>query len=508
MTTQYKKSLAGIKTSNTALSAAYVLAAYGMEAVGLDLVSRQTEKSIDQFHSPKARAQMLRDNIAGIKTKGMIAPLKQTMESMATHLKGLKSSTTGFEGLKDQIKRQGNNVAQLALLKTFEGKLSSTRIYDFDVSEPSKRLEVLHGLMENDEVNDPRAILAYITSQYDNLLKELKRKKETDLKLIKNTILVMKQQPSCPQEDDINKLEQDLINTLNERYDKAEKGIKTDFETGVPAAKEGEKGTPSLKSLLENEAQKAELELINFVIFSEKSKSKEVVESDLSMRVGAPGADKGKKYRKLSFEDYANDANPERSAAWFSVEAWQHYGQYLMNNKAVLTTPSGLRMNHDERGVSIKFPASSSFYYHYQDRLLGSDMMLMVNEIKRQGKTEIKLTLTVHDPKLRQKIMEEFYYAAHLAGFPDNKIKFQVRFTEKEKAEESIENKTAEEIMGRLGSAPSRAQTKAQMWKQEQETVSKDSKIALNREVHSIEERIDEILERPAIQASQQGPRM
>ncbi len=519
MTTKYKSfkdRLTIAKTPNTVFSNAYLLAAYGMEAVGFDLLSRQVDTSIDQFHSPKARAKILSDNVAGIKTKGLVAPVKKCIGSLTTHLNGLRHSSTGFESAKQKMESiligstagdKEDAREKLQKIKALENSLATSRVYNFDLSEVKKRLEVLHEFLENDEVDDPRAIVAYITDQYKVLFDELKRKRESDLKLIKENIATARTDNDILPVSELNKIEQDLIKTVNESYDKAEQAIKSDFETGVPAAKKGEQGTPGLKSVLEEETQKAELELIHFVIFSEKTKSKEVVEASLGMSAGPAGSNQGKKYRSLAFEDYVRDEKPERSNAWLSLESWRHYGEYLMNNKAELYTPSGLRLSHDGNGsVSIKFPSSWSFYYHYQDRLLGSDLMLMVDEIKRQGKTEITLTLTIHDPKLRQKIMEEFYYAAHLAGFPDDKIKFNVKCSEKE--DQSIDNKTAKEIQGRLGNAPNRAKIKAGTWDQERAAVSKESKKELNRHVQGIDDRIEDILNKPAMETNIPGMRI
>ncbi|HVT62735.1 MAG TPA: hypothetical protein VHD33_04520 [Legionellaceae bacterium] len=509
MPTQYKGFKERFKAVKTPVSSAinavktttYIAGSYAMSIVGLDL-GTQVEKSIDQFFSPRARANLFKDNIAGLKVKGLIPSVKQSIQSLETHLKVLEHPNTGFEELKNKLHMQSQDTRnshqnaaknQLNQLITIEGNLRAIRYPSFDINEIQKRFEVLKDILERDDVEDPRTIPAYVDIQLKALAKHIKDKKASDLQAIERQMNALRNgiNHDVLSIDEITKLEQTLIKTLNETYDKFEAGIKKDFEEGVPAAKQGDTPVLSIKNLMQKEADKAEAELFNLVLFSEKTKSKEVVDANPGA-LGAHGANKGKKYRSITFEEYVQDQPRTQSLLDFA--------QYLMNNKAEIYGLGGLRIKHDgQGGISMTIPHGLSLYYHYQDRLLGADIMSIVNQIKAQGKEEITLTLDVHDAKLRQKIMEEFYYAATLAGFPPDKIKFNVTYTED--PEKSISNKTASEIMGRLGQAPQRAGIKQQIWQQEQAEVDKESKVALNRRVAALDQKIENILNQPPLQA-------
>lgn len=524
----FKEQIKSIRP-DTALSPLYLLKNYGLSILGFDLLSRQMDKSIDEFHSPKAKAKILKDNVKGIKTSYLNEHIKKANESIATHVTNtLVRATTGFETLLNALDplpaATDPNFPRLQakrnLLTNTQRGLQNTRGLNEELTLFKLRMETLQNLLESKkpEIHNPRVIVAYIKKQYDEALEQLKLKKTADLIKVNEQISNLRRDnvdaghgfPLAAHE--INTLEAALKKDINEAYEKAEKGLDKDFKTGTPPADkkdENDKGVPGLLSEFDKEVTKAEAELFNFVLFAEKSKSKKIVEDTLTAGLGAATNDEGEIYRNITFADYANSL-PERDTSWSSYvspSAWYDYAQFLMNNQGQITTPSGLRIGYSEDGtISFSFPSGNSFYHHYQDRLLGADMMLMVNEMVKRGASQVVLNLECDDPKLRKKIMEEFYYCAHLAGFSDDQIKFKISGCPRAKDEEErkpIDNKKASEIMGMLGSAPSRAQAKKQEWDQERAALEKDAKVERQREVQALTDHIDDIigLNRPAINA-------
>lgn len=512
-----KKSFTAMRSSplDMILSPAYFALNYGKELFGMDLLQSQMDKSIDQFHSPTARHKMLQENVKGIKTSYLHEHFKKATQSITTHLvTNLTPATTGFESLLQPLEALVNDPVQGAratqkrdLLLPIQRSLDPSRRLNNDLNLFKLRMETLQQLLETNAVDNPRVIAAYIKEQYDKMVKELKLKKTADLTLVDTEMAELRRQNvgGALTEHEINTLTATLKKDIEESYDKAEKGLEKDFKTGAEPDKknEADKGTPSLFSEFDKSVKQAEAELCNFVLFSEKSKSKTLLESEaLNARLGAGGGDQGEKYRDVSFSDYAN-STPERDHSWISPTAWYQYSQFLMNNKGELKTPSGLRINCEQEGViSFSFPPSSAFtmtpfYYYSQDRLLGADLMIMVQDMVKRGCTEITLVLECDNPALRKKIMEEFYYCAHLANFPDDKIKFKIgactRAGKKEE-QEPIDNKSASEIMGQLGRAPKRAQGKKAQWNQEQALLDKNANVNIQREVAALDEQINDIL--------------
>lgn len=501
----YKEELNTLKTSTIECITAplHLVKNYLMTTAGFDLMERQSQQSIDEFHSPKAHAKILKDNVAGIKTSYLNPHVKKACESIHTHLEvNLKRATTGVETLKRAIIPP--NQAKTDALIALEESLESTRQFNEPLQLFKLRMETLEQLLRSNSVDNPRVITAYIKDQYDKMLEQLKLKKTADLELVSHRITALKQRPGPGDhfsDFELDDLEASLKKDINESYDKAEKGIDKDFKTGVPPeqkdGKDIDKGTPSLFKEFDKATRQAEAELHNFVLFAEKSKSKTLLESGLSAGLGTGIGDKGRtKYRENSFEKYAASI-PERETGWLSPTAWFQYSQFLMNNRSELVTPSGLRLSVTDSGIQFSFPTSWSSYYHYQDRLLGADMMILVKRILALGKDEITLTLNCDDPMLRKKIMEEFYYAAHLAGFPDDKIKFSIAAcpaAHNEEEKKPIDGKTANEIKSMLGSAPTRAQLKKQEWDQEQQVIDRNANQELHNDVEELESKINVIV--------------
>ena len=514
-----------LRPLDMALSPFYLLKNYGLDVLGFDLLSRQADKSIDEFHSPKAKAKMLKDNVKGIKTSFLDEHVKKANDSIEKHLSThLERGTTGFETLLNALDPLPDAAdptrprleAKRNLLTQIQRELHSTRGLNEELTLFKLRMQTLQELLKKNEIDNPRVIVGYIKEQYDKALKQLKLKKTADLTKVDEQMAELRRlnglnplTPLAPHE--ITNLEAALKKDIYEAYEKAEQGLDKDFKTGTPPDKkdENDKGVPGLLSECDKEVIKAEAELCNFVLFTEKSKSKRLVETNLSAGLGVGAGSQGKIYRDISFEDYAT-STPERDqswSSWASPNAWMQYWQFLMNNKGVLTSPSGLRFEYGANGnIHIKFPAGSAFYYYYQDRLLGADMMSIINKMVAEGATQIVLNLDCDDPDLRKLIMEEFYYCAHLAKFPDDKIKFKISGCPRANDEEErkpIENKNASEIMGLLGNAPTRAQAKEQEWEQERAALERDSKVELNRDIQGLADHIDDIIgmDRPAISA-------
>ncbi|MCR9192778.1 MAG: lipocalin/fatty-acid binding family protein [Gammaproteobacteria bacterium] len=470
---------------------------------GLEM--QPSEELLEAHHAPKAREEIYRANVAGVKTNELNGLVKRALTSSKTHLADLTPGKTGFE---DQISELRAHIAanpadmaaagRVAPLTAIERDLLPSRVPSFEINQFEERLAVLHELLERKDVDDPRVIIAYIKEQYAKLSQELDSKKTSDLALIDAKIADIRA-GNLLSEDATVALEKSLKDRVNEAHDKAKKGLETDFKQGVPAAKEGEKATPSLFADFDKAAQKAEAELFSFVMYAEIIKTKAAVDPSLTAGVG-PGLapDDPKRYRNIKFEDYIQ-AQAERSHDLFSAKAWSQYFSYLLNQKAELETTSGLRMKIDpgSGSVSMTFPSNSIFssYYSLDESYLEDDMMMLVNEIVRQGKDTISLSVESDDPKIRAKVMEAFYVAAKLAEppFDDSKIKFSATITEEQK--NSFQDKTATEIMGQLGSAPSRVAAKRQKWNAEKESIKKESNQQQLRDMASLDRKIEDILD-------------
>lgn len=518
-----KERLSLMRPIDAVLSPVYLLKNYGMDLLGFDLLSRQMDKSIDEFHSPKAKAKILKDNVAGIKTSYLNEHVKKANQSIGANISAnLSRATTGFETLLnalDPLPAAGDpSLPRLQqrrnLLTRAQTQLQITRGLSEELTLFKLRMETLQDLLEKNAVDNPRVIVGYIKEQYDKALEQLKLKKTADLNKVDEEMATLRARNMAVADGtypfaahEIAALEAALKKDINEAYEKAEKGLDKDFKTGTPPDKkdENDKGVPGLLGELDKAVTQAEAELHNFVLFSEKSKSKTLLESNLSAGLGTGAATNGRVYREISFEDYAKSP-PEYGHSWLSPNAWFQYAQFLMNTQGHLSTPSGLRIEYSENGLNFTFPPGRSFYHHYQDRLLGADMMLMVNKCVEQGTGKIVLTLDCGDPELRKKIMEEFYYCAHLAGLTDDQIFFKISGcpqASNEDEKKPIDNKKASEIMGQLGNAPARAQIKKQAWEQERAAIEQDAKVERNRDIQALTNHIDDIIgmDRPGIEA-------
>lgn len=503
----------------TALSPAYLIKNYALGVTGYDLsslVATQSSQSMDAFFSPTARAKILKDNVAGIKTSFLNEHIKKANQSIKTNVEDvLTRTTTGFESLKGTLEKLSadgrdtdkEKAAKKLLALTIiedaagtgdEDSLYKTRHINSEINEFQLRMEALQEMLESNEVDNPRVITAYVKEQYDKILEQLKLKRTADLNKIAAKMSIIREHPDFTSSE-YTELEATLKKDANEAYDKAEKGLDKDFKTGVAPEKKDDKevnkGTNSLFKDLEEATVKAEAELHNFVLFSEKSKSKSLVESGLHGGLGAGALSNGRIYRDVSFDDYAR-SQPERDSSYFSLTAWYQYADYLINNSGDLTTPTGLRLKQQSGRISFSFPSGFAFYYHYQDRLLGADMMSMVNEMVRQG-AENGIVFELNDcsdPNLRKVLMQEYYYAARLAGLEDDKIFFKISGCPGAKDDEEKKpiDKSAAECMHMLGDAPARAGRKKQQWEQEKNVLDTTANVALNRDVSNLSERIDD----------------
>lgn len=497
----------------TALSPVYLLKNYGLSLIGYDLsslVAAQSSRSIDAFFGPAARAKILKDNIAGIKTSFLNEHIKKANQSIKTNFEDvLTRTTTGFESIRGTLEKllpDQNAERKLAFLATIEDaagtqgedSLYKTRHINLEIEQFQLRMEVLQEMLESNDVDNPRVITAYVKEQYDKVLEQLKLKRTADLNKIAAKMAIIRASRELTSSE-CTELEATLKKEANEAYDKAEKGLDKDFKTGVPPEKKDDKevskGTSSLFADLDRATDQAEAELHNFVLFAEKSKSKSLVESGLHGGLGAGALSNGRIYRDVSFDDYASSI-PERESSWVSPTAWYQYAQYLRNNNGDLTTPTGLRLKNEGGTLSFTFPSGFAFYHHYQDRLLGADMMSMVNEMVRQG-AENGIVFELNncsDPKLRKVLMQEFYYAAHLAGLPDDKIFFKISGCPRAKDEEEKKpiDKSAAECMHMLGNAPTRAGLKKKEWEQEKRVLDTSAKVDFHRDVADLSNIIED----------------
>ncbi|NDH68397.1 MAG: hypothetical protein EBY22_10970, partial [Gammaproteobacteria bacterium] len=242
-----RKRLSAIKTSplDMVLSPAYMALNYGRGLFGVDILQHQMDTSIDQFHSPKARAKILKENFKGIKTSYLNEHIKKANQSITTNLVNtLTRTTTGFESLLQALEpmlldtMQAHRAQQKqALLTTTQTRLEPTRGLNEELNLFAVRMKTLQQLLDKNDVNDPRVITAYVKDQYDRMLKQLKLKKTADLSTVDTEIADLSRRNALGggphlTEHEINTLAATLKKEINEAHEKAEKALDKDFKTG------------------------------------------------------------------------------------------------------------------------------------------------------------------------------------------------------------------------------------------------------------------------------------
>ena len=479
---------------------------YAADVTGIDILESTVERSIEQFYSPRARAKILANNRVGVKIKGLQAPLKEAIASLESNLASLKIEETGFAAHITELQKNTTSAGRLKVQKltNLETTISRSLGASFDLNEVTKRFQELSGCIDNDSIHNPRVIIDYIETQYDLFKKQLEEDKTAALKAIKDNIDKEKNEANpCLTAATLDKIAKDLSDKVTKAYETTKENLETAYVKGKPAikaTKEKEKDTPATPGILaklSNAAENAEAELLSMIVFSEHSSSKSVPNTSLTMgsTTPAPLSEDPIRYRNMSLEDYINH-QPERSKSFLSAQAWWQYGKYLMNNKAELITPSGLRMKHNgSNSISITVPSRYALYHHASDKMLGADAMHMVNQIKAAGFPTIVFTVDCQDPIVRQKMMEEFYYAAKMGGYSDDHIKFNVPCLEDQQPSHSnsklsITNEPASNILGRLGNAPNRALIAMSRWKEEEKILKNESSASLRAESIKLGEHI------------------
>ena len=89
-------------------------------------------------------------------------------------------------------------------------------------------------------------------------------------------------------------------------------------------------------------------------------------------------------------------------------------------------------------------------------------------------------------------MMQDAYAAARLAGFPDNKITFNIPDPPENK--NPIENKTAAELGGQLNNGRQRAESRLAAWEKQKQDLEKDQKPVIDNQVTEIARAIAEKL--------------
>ena len=115
-----------------------------------------------------------------------------------------------------------------------------------------------------------------------------------------------------------------------------------------------------------------------------------------------------------------------------------------------------------------------------------------MNQLKAQGFKSCTISINVDDPKLRDRMMQDAYAAARLAGFPDNKITFNIPDPPENK--NPIENKTAAELGGQLNNGRQRAESRLAAWEKQKQDLEKDQKPVIDNQVTEIARAIAEKL--------------
>jgi len=500
-----KEKLTSLMTNAPAVALNYIA-----HVTGITSVQAHSNLSLEQFHSPKAHTKILTDYEKSIKVKGLIQPVDELLKGLTAQLDGIRSTTTGLEDFKKKIEdhetlTEAEKEAKIKFSEGVEKTLGPTRATSPEVQDFQKRLEILLELLNKDETDNPRVIVAYIDDEYHKLIKQLQDDKQHALEAVTKQFGELKGLGGgAMSAKELDEMQKEMEKRITDSYDKAQTELDKLYEKGTPAATEKDKAVPGLRERFVKTADQAEQELINLVLYAEHTDSKAIpTPKTLSAGAGvAPDNDGPGKYRNVGFDEYLA-VKPERASTWFSSQAWSDYLKFLCNQNHELYTPSGLLLNHqkNDKGetiIAITLPAGFGIYHHYYDNQLESDLLCMMNELKAKGKDEVNITINIHNPALRQEIMEKAYIAAKLAGFPDEKIKFNVTFHEDDKR--TINDKTAKEIRGQLGQAPSRAQTIQNSWNAQKKAAENPQK--LRAEVASLDRKINGILDTKPIKAT------
>ena len=184
------------------------------------------------------------------------------------------------------------------------------------------------------------------------------------------------------------------------------------------------------------------------------------------------------------------------------------YYQWLFQTKTDnLKTSSGLILKNNNGTLSFSLPVNAlhpinklwdlvvgnpMFYHNSANNLLLNDFLLVMNQLKAQGFKSCTISINVDDPKLRDRMMQDAYAAARLAGFPDNKITFNIPDPPENK--NPIENKTAAELGGQLNNGRQRAESRLAAWEKQKQDLEKDQKPVIDNQVTEIARAIAEKL--------------
>lgn len=583
-TTDYLKSALGTlgKVTQAVITKAPPVAANYLAST-LGIKSRlQYDITVERYHSPRACAQVLNAYAPSIKTTGLIKPVADLIHISQTQVNNvLGDPKTGLETFKDGINNSKTLAkseidTKISIIETIEKKLKNNLVPSADVQAFQQKLQVLHDLLQNNQVNNPRAIAAYIDGEYQTLIAQLEADRDRALKAIKNIVSTDAVSMS-PEER--GAMKDALEKRINDAYNGAKNAIETMYAKSYdlislsadPATidkkalaaltenkscyllfnskvyfvddklnlteleqqtkdsnlaslfpAEKDKKTPATKAQLDAIAsstghvqgsgireqitkatEQAETELLNLEFFDKNTPSKSVedLRSGLSMGAGhAPPTDDPKKYREISFDDYAK-FQPARSQDMFSFAAWCQYVEFLRNPNGGLRTPDGgMILNIEDDCIAVTVPSKSAAYHYYLDNLLASDF-LRVAKLARAKGDKVIIEINIHDPELRQRVMEEAYIAATLAGFSKENIKFNVgNFEEKE---QNINGETAEALLksGRLGEAHQKYEHRKVRWDAEKAEVLKENEGKFNADVSNIGAKVDKIIEDNKIKA-------
>jgi hypothetical protein len=371
-----------------------------------------------------------------------------------------------------------------------EGALNLIQRPNDQIQECQEHLTVLLDLLKNDSENHPRAIARYIDQEYKNLIQQIDNAQTAELEKVGTYFETIPE--NSLEKKTVLRIKTEVEKQITDSYATARSNLKNLYEGDSTPAAEKDKPAPGLKAKFDKEVDKAEQEVFMLNLYVEGTNSKRLKPAALSAGAGKLGDDP-RKYRDTNFDAYAKES-PDR-------ETVQDYLRLLVNQNHYLRTPGGLLIKRtSDSGISISIPSSYNFVYHdAYDNLLGADLLTIMHDIVAKGHDSVTITIDIADEKLRQKVMEEAYVAARLAGIPDDKIMFNVHgFKNKE---EDIAGKPATDIITRLGDAPTRVMAKLQVWNKDKEELENKRAQRVGTQVLALDHKIKKLCKGDEINA-------
>ena len=439
--------------------------------------------SLENYFSPHAKEAILKKHVLGMKTSFLNAHVDDVLKSIDNNItKNLNLEKITLAKLKASVKEDPTKMTAINNAIT---ALEATTALNQELDDFQARIQSLQELLKNNSVHNPAVIVQYIKDEYKKGLEAVQQKKQHDLDLVKKTFDTL--EGFTDEEKEVIGEEKSVLEKrINEAFEKAETGLKKDFDTDTPDEKDNEgnikaKGSKCLISLLDAAVKQSESEFLNFYLFSEQTSSKRLAKDTqaLTAGVGMPDdEDDSIKFREVKFSEYVQsmpEDDPDQN--WFG----KMQNHLRFNNK--LKTPSGLEIEYKGESMSFNIPSRYwPHYHHAEDNLLVTDMSIVVNHVKANNYSAIVFTLNTSNHLIRDDAMEAFYMAARLAGFKDEDIYFEIgpcSGAVRDEDKKEIRGK-ASELGGKLSSARAKTSILEEQWRKDQDQINKEKKHSLN----------------------------